>query len=260
MAGMFDLGSQPDHPPVFCGSVCGEGDDVVERRDFKLPIERGRAQLRQALAGTQRLQLRQREVFGEPPCGALAVDSLGRSARCEPGMLRHIGGAGNLVLMPCHQNAVAGADQIRLDQIRAVLDCLRVGRQRVFRAQRAGAAMADDHCFAGRHGYGLLRDRCRGASCRGQQQAETNGQVLRHGASCQMRAWMMSSPCFNSTFRLLPGAVIYPAGICWRAGRILPAVRCCSLCGVCCRGGMHPGPTETTNHKDRDNVRVCSME
>jgi hypothetical protein len=58
-------------------------------------------------------------------------------------MLRHIGGAADLVLVARHRHAILGHHQVRLDEIRAIGDGLAVGRQRVLRPQRTRAAVAD---------------------------------------------------------------------------------------------------------------------
>ena len=59
--------------------------DLVERGDRLVPVERrvGRAQLRQPFAATQRLQLREREVLGEPALLLAPVHLLLCTARCE---------------------------------------------------------------------------------------------------------------------------------------------------------------------------------
>jgi hypothetical protein len=97
----------------------GDGDDLVEGQDLGLAVEggAGRAQLRQALAGAQGLDLGQGEVLGEPAGQALAVDGLGRLAGGEFGMAGDIGRAADLVLVTGHQMAVLGRDQIGLDEV-----------------------------------------------------------------------------------------------------------------------------------------------
>ena len=85
----------------------GERDHLVERRDAEAPVERGLAQLRQPLARPQRAQLREREVLREPALLRAAVDLLGRAAVCELRPGRHVGGPGDLVLVPGDELPVA---------------------------------------------------------------------------------------------------------------------------------------------------------
>jgi hypothetical protein len=107
----------------------------------------------QAFAGTQGLQFGQREIFGEPARHFFAIDSLGGFARGKFCVLRHVGGAADLVFMTRHRHAVARHHQIRLDEIRAIGNRLAVRSQRMFRPQRARATMTDhqhllcDRCF-----------------------------------------------------------------------------------------------------------------
>jgi len=74
-----------DRPVVLLRLALRERDDLLERRDLELAVERRvlRPQRRQPLARTQRLELGEREVLGEPAGDRDAVDDLGRLAACE---------------------------------------------------------------------------------------------------------------------------------------------------------------------------------
>ena len=75
--------------------------DFIEGGHAQSPVELAilRPQFRQALAGTQRLDLREREILGEPTRHGFAVDDLSAAARRELRMLRDIGGAADLILV-----------------------------------------------------------------------------------------------------------------------------------------------------------------
>ena len=75
---------------------------------------------------------------------AFAVDQLGRLAAGEFGMVGHVGGAGDVVLVPRDEDIVLGQHQIGLDEIGAVVDREIVARQRMFGTFAARPAMADD--------------------------------------------------------------------------------------------------------------------
>ena len=55
-----------------------------------------------------------------------------------------IGRAADLVLVPVHEDAVPGQDQVRLDHVRALFDGQFIGRARVFGPLAGGAAVGDD--------------------------------------------------------------------------------------------------------------------
>ena len=62
----------------------------------------------------------------------------------ELGPLRDIRGLGDVGLVPRDQTAVAGGDEIGLNEIGAHLDGEPIGLERVFRSVPGGAAMGDD--------------------------------------------------------------------------------------------------------------------
>jgi hypothetical protein len=176
---VLDLRHQADAAVGAAGLLDDERDDLVQRGDAELTIEARAAQLRQALAGIQRLQLGQGEVFGEPAFDALAIDGPGGLAAGEFGMGGDVGGAADLVLVARHHHPVLGHHQIGLDVVGAIGNGLGVGRQGVLGQQRAGAAMAVDRRLArrGRIGFGAHGHRW----CHGQRQQQgTTPQRLRH--------------------------------------------------------------------------------
>src|SRR4051794_10348665 len=65
----------------------------------------------------QRLELGEREVLDEPAVVGLAVDLLGRAAVGELGVIGDVGRAGDLVLVPADELAVARGHQVRLDEV-----------------------------------------------------------------------------------------------------------------------------------------------
>jgi len=56
-------------------------------------------------------------------------------------VLRDVGGAANLVFVPCDEDSIAGHDQIGLDIVGALLNGQTIGFQGVFRTLAAGASM-----------------------------------------------------------------------------------------------------------------------
>ncbi len=78
------------------------------------------------------------------PWTSSAVDALARAAIGEFRMLRDIGRAADLVLVPADQHAVARDDEIGFDRIGALFDRECIAFERVFGAIRAGAAVGDD--------------------------------------------------------------------------------------------------------------------
>ncbi len=79
------------------------------------------------------------------PRHGLAVDDLGAMPRRKFGVLRHVGGAADLIFMPGNEHAVARHDQIGLDVVGPLLDRQAVGFEGVFRPLTAGAAMSYDY-------------------------------------------------------------------------------------------------------------------
>ena len=175
---VLDLRHQPDPAPGAAGLLDQEGDDLVQRGNAELAVERGAAQLRQPLAGVQRFQLGQGEVFGEPALDAFAIDGLRGFALGELGMRGHVGGAADLVLVSRHQRAVLGHHQVRFDVVGAIGNGLGVRGQGVFGQQRAGAAVAVHRRLRrGRRGFSAHGSRW----CHGQrQQQRTTPRRLRH--------------------------------------------------------------------------------
>jgi hypothetical protein len=100
----------------------------------------------------------------------LAIDDLGRAPAGK--LLRHVGGAGNVVLMACDQHAILGGHQIGLDEIHAEIDGKVVGRERVLGPMAGCTAMPDDERRAaaqgwrkGRHGLSLCGGSERNNQC-----------------------------------------------------------------------------------------------
>jgi hypothetical protein len=72
------------------------------------------------------------------------VDRLGGLAGGELGVGGDVGGPGDVVLVPGHQDVVLGRDQVGLDVVGAQLDGQPVGGQGVLGPVAAGPAVADD--------------------------------------------------------------------------------------------------------------------
>ncbi len=120
--------------------------DFIESRDREAAVEGAilRPQFRQALARAQRLDLGQGEVFREPARHGFAVDDLSAAPRCELRMVRDVGGAPDLILVPRDEHAVARHHQIGFDVVGTLLDRQPIGLERVLRSLAAGAAMGND--------------------------------------------------------------------------------------------------------------------
>ena len=97
---------------------------------------------RQPLSRAERLDLREREVLGEPAGDRLAVDGLRALAIGKP--IGDVGRAADLVLVPRDQHAVLRRDEVRLDEVGAHLDGEPVALERVLGPMAARAAVADD--------------------------------------------------------------------------------------------------------------------
>ena len=119
--------------------------DVIEGRNQELSVEGAvlRPQFRQPLPRPQRLDLGQCEVFGEPARHGFAVDGLSAAARRKFCMLRDVGGAADLVLVPGDEDPVAGHDQVGLDVIGTLLYRQPVRFNGVLGTFAAGAPMCD---------------------------------------------------------------------------------------------------------------------
>jgi len=125
---------------------CHQLQDLIQRGDLELAIKPrvGRAQLRDALARPQTLELGEREVLGEPARDAHAIDFAGAAPEGKLRVRGDIGGAADLILVARHQHAITGAHQVRLDEVRALLDGEEIGGQSVLGDVAAGTAVTDD--------------------------------------------------------------------------------------------------------------------
>src|SRR5258707_10511219 len=107
MRRMFRFRIPPDGPIAARMAVRARNElhDFIERGHRKLPVIAAilRPQFRETLAGTQTLDLRQREIFGKPASHGFAVDDLGTAPRRKAKMPRDIGGAADLILMTCDE-------------------------------------------------------------------------------------------------------------------------------------------------------------
>jgi hypothetical protein len=99
-------------------------DHLLQGRDLVQAVEGNvvRPEGRQPLFRSQRLQLGEREVLGEPARDRIPVDRLRRPPRRELRMARDVGRSGDLVLVTRHEDAVARRDEIGLDVVGAHLD------------------------------------------------------------------------------------------------------------------------------------------
>ena len=143
---VLGLGRDADLVVQLLLPLLDQGQDLGERRDLEATVVAGVAgtHLRQALLGAQGLELAQGEVLGEPAGHLHAVDRLGRATRGELGVVGDVGGAADLVLVPGHEHAVLGGDQVGLHVVGAEPDGQLVRGQRVLGAVARGTAVAED--------------------------------------------------------------------------------------------------------------------
>lgn len=123
--------------------------DFFEGRNLEPPVERRirGPELRQPLAGAQRLELGQREILGEPTLHGFAVDRLSPAPARELGMGSHVRRSSNLGFVTGNENPVARHDQIGLDVVRTLFDGPLVAGDRMFGPLPACTAMGDDDDF-----------------------------------------------------------------------------------------------------------------
>ena len=119
------------------------------------------------LAGLQRLDLGQREIVHPP---VFLLPHRRHALHLAIGKLRvigHIRRVRKVRVVAGDQHAVLGHHQVRLDEVRPLINGRLIGEDRVFRKKPARAAMGDDdRLFPGQGGIGgrLLRRRHRGLS------------------------------------------------------------------------------------------------
>ena len=94
VGGMLGLGIDANRTAACLAEALGQLDDFVERRDLKLAVVGVRSK-GQPLSRAERLDLREREVFGEPAGDRLAVDRLRSLAIGKP--IRDVGRAADFV-------------------------------------------------------------------------------------------------------------------------------------------------------------------
>ncbi len=126
-----------------------QGQDLGEGRHLETAVVGAvvRTQLRQPLARAQRLDLVEREVLAEPARALDTVHHLHAAAVGEHRAIGDIGAVGQLVFVAGDQHAVARGHEVRLDEVRALLDRQRIRGQGVFGPVAAGAAVGDDQGF-----------------------------------------------------------------------------------------------------------------
>ena len=157
IAGVLDLRDDADQAPAAFGFGSGQRHYFIESGHFEAAVVAGRAKLRQAFARAQGLQLGQAEVLGEPAIDPLPVHLPACPAGGKLRPAGDIGAGGDLVLVACHQHAVARHHQVRLDGVGAVGDGAGVGRQRVLGQPGTGTPVGD-HQRGGRDGGQGRRD------------------------------------------------------------------------------------------------------
>src|SRR5262249_36236491 len=120
--------------------------DFLEGRYREEPVVHGVALADggQPLNRTQRLELGEREVVGEPAGDRHAVQYDGAPAPGELGAAGHVGRAADLRLVPGDQHVVHGRTQVRLDEVGAHAGGQLIRGERVFGPVAGRAAMADD--------------------------------------------------------------------------------------------------------------------
>src|SRR3954447_21184185 len=110
---MLRLRVDPDSAPQLGRQPRAQLEDLVEGRDLEAAVvlRVGGAQLRDALARPQGLELGEAEVLGEPARQRGAVDRLRRAAAGELRVLGDVCRARDLVLVARDEDTVAGADE-----------------------------------------------------------------------------------------------------------------------------------------------------
>ena len=129
---VLDLRIDADGTPGATALVAGQLQHFLEGGHLVLAVV-ALIPFFQGLNGTQRAQLGQREVADEP---ALFLDTIDRAlalALGKLGMVLHVGGGRDVGLMPHHQHAILGGDQVRLDEVSPAVDGPLIARQRVVR-------------------------------------------------------------------------------------------------------------------------------
>ena len=146
VARVLGLGIDADRAPQSHSLGPGQIEDLVEGRDLVTAVEDGvlGAYGGKSLCCPQCAQLGQREIFGEPAGDGQAVGLFGGPPGRELGVGGDVGGAGDLVFVPGHEDAVTGADQVGFDVVGAEPDGQPVGLQGVFGPVTRGAAVGDD--------------------------------------------------------------------------------------------------------------------
>ena len=152
---MLGLGVDADRPSTRRPHLGRQRDDLGQRRHLELAVvgRRARAQVRQALACPERLDLGQRQVLGEPARHLTSVDGLGGPAVGELGAVGDVGRARHLVLVARDQDPVARGDHVGLDDVGTLLDRQPVGGQRVLRAPAARPPVRDHEHVGARRAH-----------------------------------------------------------------------------------------------------------
>ena len=119
---MLRLRVDADGPATVLAELLGERDHFVERRDLELAVVGVRSE-GEPLARAKRLDLGEREVFGEPAGHRLPVDRLRALAVRE--LVGDVRRAADFVLVPRDEDAVSRRDEVGLDEVGAHLDARR---------------------------------------------------------------------------------------------------------------------------------------
>ena len=140
---VFGLGVNADHPAARRAFFAYQLEDFLESRNLQLAVEvLGACRIR--LDRAQLPDLGQREVAREECGDRFSIEHACGAAIRELGALSDIGGRIEHWLVSCNQVTVARRDQIRFDEVRALLDRKQIRRKRVLRPVTRGAAMCDD--------------------------------------------------------------------------------------------------------------------
>ena len=144
---VLGLRVDPYRPAEFAEQPLGQVDHLLKSGDLVAPVEQGVVlpDRRDPLLRTERLQLLQGEVLGEPAGHRDAVENLRRLPRSELRVRGDVRRTADLRLVPGHQHVVPGRDEVRLDVVGAHPGGQLVRRQRVLRSVSRRAAMSDHH-------------------------------------------------------------------------------------------------------------------
>jgi hypothetical protein len=153
VSGTLRLGVDTDRATELRGQPRPQSEDLGKGRHRVVPVEAGvrRSERREPLDHAQGAELGEREVVDEPPGARRPVDDPAGAPVGELGAGRDVGARPQLRLVPRHQDAVGGRDEVGFEVVGAHPGGQLVGGERVLGAVSRCAAVADDEGPTCRH-------------------------------------------------------------------------------------------------------------